>query len=101
MYTHLINKKLPLPQHIPISKYFGIVIVFAAKHNGAISSTPSLRYLDASSRIPTEAVWFLKAGLLDQVAKGVLAVREISGVEQLVRSRDETFIGLCSIAGKR
>ena len=90
----MVNKKLRLLQHILIAKKFGIEIVLAAKHNDATSSAPSSRYLNASSRIPTEAVLVLEAGLLNQFAKCVLAVRVISGVKQLLSTRNETYIGL-------
>lgn len=92
--TYLVNKKLRPLQHILIAKIIGVEIILAAKHNDATSSAPSSRYLNAPSRIPTEAVLVLEAGLLDQVAKCVLAVRVISGVKQLLRTRDETCIGL-------
>lgn len=80
--------------HILIAKIIGVEIILAAKHNDATSSAPSSRYLNASSRIPTEAVLVLEAGLLDQAAKCVLAVRVIGGAILLLRTRDETCIGL-------
>ena len=92
--TYLVNKKLRLLQHILIAKNIGVEIVLAAKHNGATSSAPSSRDLNAPSMILTEAVLVLEAGLLDQVAKCVLAVRVISGANRLLRTRDETCIGL-------